>query len=133
MCLFWQVIHIIEQVFWLINELTKTNVQGVDALYLCLMRQIRGGDISQPNLLLCDQIIKLCDAQRSWLSLSPRVIATAVYTYLRVIADHRSSNLQALQQKEIRFVISLIREKVLTRLLSTLLLTVCQSGCYVYL
>jgi hypothetical protein len=80
------------------------------------MRQIRGGDTSQSNRILCDQIIKLCETQRSWLSLNPRVIATVVYTYLRVIADHRSANLQALQQKEIRFVISLIREKVPTRL-----------------
>lgn len=87
-------------------------MQSVDTLYICLMRQIRGGDTSQSNLLLCDQIIKLCETQRSWLSLNPRIIATTVYTYLRVIADHRSTNLQALQQKEIRFVISLVREKV---------------------
>ncbi|KAI8078947.1 protein-domain-containing protein [Gilbertella persicaria] len=100
-----------DQIFWLISELTSLNVQNVDTLYLCLMRQIRGGDVGQPNVLLCEQILKLFEVHKVWLGTSPRVIATAVYTYLRTIADHRTLQLQSLQQKEIRFVINLMREK----------------------
>ncbi|KAG1473737.1 hypothetical protein G6F56_000781 [Rhizopus delemar] len=98
-----------EQIFWLVNELTSLNVQNVDSLYLSLLRQIKGGDISQRNVLLCEQLLKLCELQKSWLDMNPRVIATVVYTYLRVIPDHRL--MQQLYQREIRFTMTLLREK----------------------
>lgn len=79
---------------------------------MCLLRQIRGGDISQPNLVLCDQLLKLCELHKSWLDSNLRLIPMFVYTYLRVIADHKSIHLQALQQKEIKFVVTLLKEKV---------------------
>ncbi|KAI9273363.1 protein-domain-containing protein [Helicostylum pulchrum] len=100
-----------EQIFWLISELTSLGVQNVDSLYLCLLRQIRGGDLSQPNLILCDQLLKLCELHKPWLDSNMRLISTFVYTYLRVIADHKSAHLQPLQQKEIKFVITLLKEK----------------------
>lgn len=96
----------------MIGELTSLGVQNVDSLYLCLLRQIRGGDLSQPNLILCDQLLKLCELHKPWLDSNMRLISTFVYTYLRVIADHRSTHLQPLQQKEIKFVITLLKEKV---------------------
>jgi hypothetical protein len=40
-----------------------------------------------------------------------RIIPTLVYTYLRAIADHKTMQLQSLQQKEIKFVITVLREK----------------------
>jgi hypothetical protein len=92
--------------------LTSLNVQNIDGLYLCLLRQVRSGDISQANVILCDQVLKLCESQKAWLNLNPRVIATFVCTYLRVIADHRPVNLQSLQQREVKFTINLLREKV---------------------
>ncbi|ORE00953.1 hypothetical protein BCV72DRAFT_246293 [Rhizopus microsporus var. microsporus] len=97
-----------EQIFWLISELTSLNVQIIDTLYLCLLRQIKGGDTSQRNVLLCEQILKLCEAHKSWLDVNPRVIATFVYTYLRVIADHKPMAFHSIQQREIRFVIALL-------------------------
>ncbi|KAI9486803.1 MAG: protein-domain-containing protein [Benjaminiella poitrasii] len=101
-----------EQILWLISELTNLTVKNVDILYLCLMRQIRGGDTSQPNILLCDQILKLCELHKPWLDTNPKVIATFIYTYLRAISDHsRSVQFHSLQQREIRFVINLMREK----------------------
>lgn len=100
------------KIFWLISELTSLNVQIIDTLYLCLLRQIRGGDTSQRNVLLCEQILKLCETHKSWLDVNPRVIATFVYTYLRVIADHKPMAFHSIQQREIRLVISLLREKV---------------------
>lgn len=100
-----------DQVFWLISELTNLGAQHVDSLYLILMRQIRGGDTSQFNATLCDHILRLFELHKSWLETNPKVIPFAVYTFLRTIADHRTSQLQSLQQKEIRFVHMLMREK----------------------
>ena len=100
-----------DQVFWLISELTNLGAQHVDSLYMILMRQIRGGDTSQANAILCDHILRLFELHKSWLETNPKVIPIAVYTYLRVIADHRTLQLQTLQQKEIRFVHMLMREK----------------------
>ncbi|KAI8646581.1 protein-domain-containing protein [Parasitella parasitica] len=100
-----------DQMFWLISELTNLGVQHVDSLYMILMRQIRGGDTSQPNAMLCDRILRLFELHKSWLETNPKVIPLAVYTYLRAIADHRTSQLQPLQQKEIRFVHMMMREK----------------------
>ncbi|KAL0081191.1 integrator complex subunit 3 [Phycomyces blakesleeanus] len=100
-----------DQILWFIGELTNLNVQTIDSIYLCLLRQIRGGDTSQSNVMLCDQMLRLCDLHKSQLDAYPRVIATAAYTFLRTLTDHRPSQLVALQQREIRFVVSLLREK----------------------
>ncbi|KAG0184656.1 Integrator complex subunit 3 [Apophysomyces sp. BC1034] len=100
-----------EQMFWLISELTSLNVQSIDNIYLCLLRQIKGGDITQPNILLCEQMLKLLITRRAWLDMYPRVIATVVYTFLRLIPDHRPTHLSGLQEKEVRFVVGLLREK----------------------
>lgn len=100
-----------DQVFWLISELTNLGAPHVDSLYMILMRQIRGGDTSQANAILCDSILRLFELHKSWLDTNPKIIPIVVYTFLRVIADHRSSHLQQLQQKEIRFVHALMREK----------------------
>ncbi|KAI8337850.1 protein-domain-containing protein [Choanephora cucurbitarum] len=100
-----------DQIFWIIGELTNLNVQNVDALYLCLMRQIRGGDLSPFNISLSEHVLKMLDTHKVWLGTSPRVIATFVYTYLRIIVDHKTPQLQGLQQREIRFVLNLMRDK----------------------
>ncbi|KAI8984132.1 protein-domain-containing protein [Mycotypha africana] len=101
-----------EQLFWLVTALTNLNVNNIDLIYLSLLKQIRGGDFSQPNLSLCDQYVKLCERVKPWLDVNPKIIAMTVYTYLRVLADHhRSAQYHALQQKEIRFVMNLMRER----------------------
>ncbi|KAI8365712.1 protein-domain-containing protein [Blakeslea trispora] len=100
-----------DQIFWIIGELTNLNVQNVDALYLCLMRQIRGGDLSPSNVSLSEHVLKMLDTHKPWLGTNPRVIATSVYTYLRIIIDHKAPQHQGLQQREIRFVINLMRDK----------------------
>lgn len=95
------------------NELTSLNVQNVEVLYLCLLKQIRGGDISSKNLALCDSILKLlCERHKPWFDLNMRIIPTFVYTYLRVIADHKPNQLHQLQQREIKHIIDLLRDKV---------------------
>ncbi|KAI9317862.1 protein-domain-containing protein [Dichotomocladium elegans] len=100
-----------DQILWLSSELTTLNVQNIDSVYIALLRQIRCGDLSQQNTSFCYQMLKLCDAHKQWLHIYPKVLATAVFTYLRIIADHRSTQLASLQQRETKFVISLMREK----------------------
>lgn len=97
---------------WLINELTTLDVQAIENIYLSLLRQIRSGDMSSNNTNFSYQLLRLCEHHRRWLHLHPRIIAIAVYTYLRQIPDHRTGQLSQLQQREIKFVTSLMREKV---------------------
>ncbi|KAI9491517.1 integrator complex subunit 3 [Zychaea mexicana] len=100
-----------EQMLWFINQLTDLNVQNVESMYLCLLRQIRGGDIGPSNTTFCFQMLKLLESHRNWLDMYPRVMATAVYTYMRMITEHRSIQYQSLQQREIKFVVDLLRSK----------------------
>merc|ERR1719195_2335233 len=48
---------------------------------------------------------------RAWLEKYPFLLASVVYTFLRIIEDHSHPNLVALREKEVRFVVSLIRDK----------------------
>ncbi|KAJ8655989.1 hypothetical protein O0I10_008429 [Lichtheimia ornata] len=100
-----------DQMLWLINELTTLDVQAIENIYLSLLRQIRSGDMSSNNTNFSYQLLRLCEHHRRWLHLHPRIIAIAVYTYLRQIPDHRTGQLSQLQQREIKFVTSLMREK----------------------
>ncbi|CAO3600404.1 unnamed protein product [Absidia cylindrospora] len=100
-----------DQIIWLYNELTNLNVSNLEGLYLCLLRQIKGGDFTGPNIRLCDQLLKILETHRSWLDSYPNVLTFAVYTYLRLIPEHRHIQLASLQQREIRFVVSMLRQK----------------------
>jgi len=48
---------------------------------------------------------------RAWLEKHSLLIAISVYTYLRLIVDHGSTNFNSLRQKEVEFCVSLLREK----------------------
>ena len=49
---------------------------------------------------------------RAWLERNPMLLATAVYTFLRLLEDHEAAPLKNLQQMEIEFCVALLREKV---------------------
>lgn len=89
----------------------KTNINGVDNVIFNLSRQIPGGDISAKSLWLADNLVDLLIEHRLWLEKNSLLVATAVYTYLRLIVDHFNPNLKDLRQKEVDFTISLLREK----------------------
>nr|CAG4641495.1 EOG090X0205 [Eurycercus lamellatus] len=99
------------QLMWLIKELVRANVTGTDMLIWNLMRQIAGGDVAARNLWLADSLMDLLVDQRGWLDKFPFLIASAVYTYLRLIEDHLNPAHAVIRQKEINFCISLLREK----------------------
>ncbi|KAI8342956.1 protein-domain-containing protein [Chlamydoabsidia padenii] len=100
-----------DQLLWLCHELTNLNIPYMEGIYLSLLRQIKGGDTSLSNTRLCEQILRLLETHRSWLDSYPRLISFSVYTYLRLIPEHRSIQLASLQQKETRFVVTTLRQK----------------------
>ncbi|XP_057365693.1 integrator complex subunit 3-like [Daphnia carinata] len=99
------------QLMWLIKELVRANVTGTDMVIWNLMRQIAGGDVAARNIWLADTLMDLLIDQRAWLDKFPFLIASVVYTYLRLIEDHISPTHAFIRQKEINFCVSLLREK----------------------
>ncbi|XP_019696020.1 integrator complex subunit 3 isoform X1 [Harpegnathos saltator] len=100
------------QVLWLLREMIRTSVTNVDTLCLTLLRHAAGGDISPKNLYLVDALLDIFQENRSWLDKFPFVVASVVYTYLRLIEDHNASHLAGLRQKEVSFTVTLIRERM---------------------
>ena len=99
------------QVIWMIKELIRNHVATIDGVIWTLMRQVAGGDVSHKNLGLADSLMDVFSEHRAWLEKYPFLYASVVYTYLRIIEDHAHPNLAALREKEVAFVITLIRER----------------------
>lgn len=65
------------------------------------MRQVAGGDVSNRNLWLAENVLELCVEHRSWLDKMPVLVASAIFTFLRILEDHFAPNLASLRQKEV--------------------------------
>ncbi|OAD54141.1 Integrator complex subunit 3 like protein [Eufriesea mexicana] len=100
------------QLLWLLREMIRTSVASVDNLCLSLLRHAAGGDISPRNLFLVDALLDIFQENRPWLDKFPFLVASIVYTYLRLIEDHIAPHLSGLRQKEVTFTVSLIRERM---------------------
>ncbi|XP_014475902.1 PREDICTED: integrator complex subunit 3 isoform X3 [Dinoponera quadriceps] len=100
------------QLLWLLREMIRTSVTNVDNLSLTLLRHAAGGDISPRNLFLVDALLDIFQENRSWLDKFPFLVASVVYTYLRLIEDHNAPHLAGLRQKEVTFTATLIRERM---------------------
>ena len=100
-----------QQLMWLIRELIRNNVQGMDNVCWNLMRQIAGGDVSRNNLWLADIMVDILAEHRAWVEKHPFLVASVVYTFLRLIEDHTQPQYEKLRDKEVKFVIGLIRDK----------------------
>ncbi|XP_070167943.1 integrator complex subunit 3 homolog [Polyergus mexicanus] len=100
------------QLLWLLREMIRTSVTNVDNLCLSLLRHAAGGDISPRNLFLVDALLDIFQENRAWLDKFPFLVASIVYTYLRLIEDHNAPHLAGLRQKEVIFTVSLIRERM---------------------
>lgn len=99
------------QLIWVLREILKNNILNADSLIHNLLRQIAGGDVSAKNIWLIENSLDLLIENRSWLEKHPLIIATVVYTYLRLIEDHVNPHFNNLRQKEVDFCICLLREK----------------------
>ncbi|KAG7203567.1 hypothetical protein KM043_013611 [Ampulex compressa] len=100
------------QLLWLLREMIRTSVASVDNFCLSLLRHAAGGDISPRNLFLVDALLDIFQENRPWLDKFPFLVASIVYTYLRLIEDHNAPHLAGLRQKEVTFTVSLIRERM---------------------
>ncbi|KAM3965550.1 integrator complex subunit 3 [Aphomia sociella] len=99
------------QLLWLIKEMIRNAVTGVDSVCWNLMRYASGGDITPKNIILVESLLDIYIENRVWLDKFPVLICMVVYTYLRLIEDHNIPQLMSLRQKEVNFVIALIRER----------------------
>uniref|UniRef100_A0A8C5SSF8 Integrator complex subunit 3 n=1 Tax=Laticauda laticaudata TaxID=8630 RepID=A0A8C5SSF8_LATLA len=100
------------QLVWLLREMVRNGIIGIDGNCMTFMKQIAGGDVTSKNIWLAENILDILTEQREWVLKSALLIAMSVYTYLRLIVDHHGSpSLQALRQKEVDFCVSLLRDR----------------------
>lgn len=106
--------HSIKQIFWITHQLMKANIAGAETICSALIRQAAGGDISSKNLWLIENLLGLFIENRNWVVNSTTfMVPTIIYTFMRLISDHMGPAQAVLRQKEVDFVIGLIREKFL--------------------
>ncbi|XP_061363780.1 uncharacterized protein LOC133307307 [Gastrolobium bilobum] len=103
------------QLLWVTEQMVHVLGIGYDNLLLSLMRQIVAGDFSDDNLLLCSKLVTLfLDQWQCFLDEGPHVLSSALYTFLRVLADHCRPDvekLETLRQLEISFCVKIVREE----------------------
>ncbi|XP_048484397.1 integrator complex subunit 3 homolog [Plutella xylostella] len=99
------------QLLWLLKEMIRNAVAGVDSVCWNLMRYASGGDVTPKNIFLIESLLDIYIEHRTWLDKFPPLICMVVYTYLRLIEDHNMPHLMLLRQKEVNFVITLIVER----------------------
>lgn len=100
---------------WVTSEMVYVSAEGIEGLLVSLLRQIVGGDLSEDNLWLCSELISLFSTK--WdvlLEEAPLVLTSALYSFLRLLADHYrvsgSSKMEVLKRMEIDFCVRGLRE-----------------------
>ncbi|CAG8536040.1 22254_t:CDS:10 [Rhizophagus irregularis] len=79
---------------------------GISSLYeVCesLLRQIRGGDTSEVNILLSSEVLEFFQRESTWLYNNERLLHITFYTFASLIRDHSEPRFEALKTKEIKF------------------------------
>eukprot|EP00092_Neocalanus_flemingeri_P039033 GFUD01042492.1.p1 GENE.GFUD01042492.1~~GFUD01042492.1.p1 ORF type:complete len:1017 (-),score=289.29 GFUD01042492.1:159-2987(-) len=100
-----------QQLLWLVRELVRNGVPGADWVCWNVMRNIIGGNTSNRNLWLADQMMNIYTDSRAWLYTMPHLVSGVIYTYLRLLEDHARPSLKELKDKEVTFLTKLIRER----------------------
>lgn len=83
------------------REFVRAGITGADALCWNLVRQVAGGDVSNRNLWLAENLLEMFVENRVWLDKHPVLVGSVIFTYLRIIEDHFPPNLANLRQKEV--------------------------------
>lgn len=104
------------QLIWVMKEMVDVVAIGFDSLLVSLLRQVVEGDYSESNLWLCFELTRLLlDKWHCILEEEPLVLSSALYAYLRLLADHcRSPNnekLETLKQLEITLCVKIVKEE----------------------
>jgi integrator complex subunit 3 len=100
-----------QQLLWILREVLRNAITGSDSLIYNLLRQIAGGDVSPKNVWLAEHMLDLLSENRAWLERHSILLATTVYTFLRLIVDHYGPLYAPLRQREVDFCIGLLRER----------------------
>ncbi|CAG0880141.1 unnamed protein product [Darwinula stevensoni] len=100
-----------QQLLLLLREFIRSSINATDTLCLNLLRQIPGGDLSPKNLVFIEAMLDLLSDSRAWMEKQPHLIASVVYTYLRLVEDHLAPQCVALRQKEVVFLIGMLRDR----------------------
>ncbi|CAM6116565.1 unnamed protein product [Calypogeia fissa] len=102
------------QILWLLKQLISLTAADVDTLCLSLLRQVAGGDLTPGNVWLAAQLLEVMKSSWVWVSGSPVVLTTVLYTYLRLLPDHamgKTAVLTELKEKETAFCVQILRER----------------------
>ncbi|KAK4279217.1 hypothetical protein QN277_016951 [Acacia crassicarpa] len=110
------VVLVKNQLIWVTKEMVHVLGVGFDGLLVSLLRQIIEGDFSDGNLWLCFELANFfLDKWNYILEEEPLVLSSALYVYLRLLADHcRSPNnekLGTLKRLEIDLCVKIVREE----------------------
>lgn len=104
------------QLVWITKEMVDVSAVGIGDFLACLLRQIVGADFTDGNLCLCSAVVSIF--QTKWdclLEIEPMILTSALYTFLRLLADHcrliNNTKLEALKRLEIEFCVRVLREQ----------------------
>ncbi|CAK7330593.1 unnamed protein product [Dovyalis caffra] len=105
-----------DQLIWVVKEMVDVLGVGFDGLLVSLLRQIVGGDFSDRNLWLCFELSALFSSKWDCLvEEAPFVLTSALFVYLRVLADHckvsSDAKIESLKRLEIEFCVKMLREQ----------------------
>ena len=95
------------QLTWLVGELIGLKIKGTDTVVAAMLRLVAGGDVSNENLWLCEQLLNMLVANRGWLLDHTELVQAAFYTFLRLIEDHAANEYSGLRDKEAQFCLGL--------------------------
>ncbi|KAK7404288.1 hypothetical protein VNO78_05061 [Psophocarpus tetragonolobus] len=102
------------QLLWATHQTVRLSAIGYDAVLFSLFRHISAADYTEPNLSLCFQLVTLFFEQfHRLLEDAPHLFSFALYTFLRVLADHSRVTLQQLEplkRLEIHLCVKILRE-----------------------
>lgn len=106
------------QLIWVTSQLVTVSAVKVDALLISLLRQIAGGDFSEPNLWLCARLLEILDNNWDWLVYEQHLVLTsAVFVYLRLLSDHYrlvgvggGASLDKLKRMEVEFCVKALKQ-----------------------
>ena len=98
---------------WLLRELLKSlgSNQKINNFLWALLRQASGGDVTSKNIAWVEGILDILIDQRTRFEKFPGSVGLVVYSYVRLIEDHNAPHLIPLRNKEVKFIISVIRDR----------------------
>jgi len=105
------------QLIWVTKEMIDVSSVGIEDLVVSLLRRIGTGDYGDHNVWLCSELVSLfLEKWECLLDDSPLVLTSALYSFLRLLADHYRVlgvvKLENVKRLEIKFCVKMFREQL---------------------